>query len=187
MEGKGQAQGILVVLIMAGLLAAIIVFFYFYSIAMPIVSTTTNDINSMVNGIAGTDTPDNGNITENLGIATKSIQGVNNVLSWFGYLMFFGLLLGFLIIAFNVRTHPYLSVFWIFIIVALGLVSMWLSNSYEEIKTGDSYVRAAYESNVVSDFVMTYLPHIVIFFGLIGGLLLFVLVSRDPEMEGAYV
>lgn len=187
LENKGQSQQIFFILLMAGLLAGIILFFYVYTLAVPFISKTTNEIISTTNDIAGTDNTENGNITENLKIATAPVTGINQFLSWFGYLMFFGLLIAFLIIAYNVRSHPYLAVFWIFIIAVLALVSMWLSNSYEEIKYGDSYLRDAYESNVISNFLMTYLPHIVVAFGLISGLLLFVLISRDPEMEATYV
>jgi hypothetical protein len=180
---KGQLNSLLTILIMAFLLGGIIVIYYTYSLAVPFISKTTNELVSTTQSIA----PDDGNITDNLAIATKPVAGINQVLSWFGYFALFFCLIGFLIIAYNVRTHPYMAVFWIALVLVLALLSMWLSNSYYELKIGDSYMRDAYESNVVNDFVMTYLPHIVVFFGLVGGVFLFVLISRDPEMEASYV
>lgn len=183
MDKQGQFNQIMIVLIMAGILAAIIVFFYVYTLVQPVITKTTGEVNTIVNGIAGTDNADNANITAAVNVATSPVEGINNVLSWFGYFMFFGMLIAFLIIAFNVRASPYLGFFWIGIIACLALLSMWLSNSYEEIKVGDAYIRAAYEANGVSDFLMSYLPHLVVAFGLIGGLLLFLLISINNDAE----
>lgn len=183
---KGQVNSIFIILVMVGLLAGIMLFFYIYALIVPFISKATNEVTDLTSSIAGTENSENANITETLTSATRPIYGINSFLVWFGYVFTICLLLAFLVIAYNVRNHPYLGVFWIFLVLLLAICAMWLSNSYEDIKNSDSYLTEAYESNVVNNFMMIYLPHIIVSFGLIGGLFLFVLVSKDPQMEGVY-
>jgi hypothetical protein len=186
MDKKGQVNGILVVLIMAGLLIGIVVLYYLYALAMPLFTGISAEAIGIVNEVGGTSNADEANITEAITTVTTPISSSMHILSWFGYLIFIGLLIAFLIIAFNIRTHPYLSVFWILIIVALVITSMFMANSYEELKQ-DSYLAGQYNANPTNDFIILHLPHIVSAFGLISGLILFILVTRDPEMEGSVI
>lgn len=179
---KGQSNPTIMLFIMGAVLAGIMVLLYMYSLSAPIIHQVIGDVSGTVSSMTGRNTPEEGNLTESIQNVTAPVDGVNNILTWFGYSMFFGLVVAFLIIAYNVKAHPYLSVVWVGIIIVLALIAIWMSVSYEDMKA-DSYLREVYESNVLNDFLMSYLPHLIVVIGLIGGVLMFLVLSTDQTTE----
>ena len=89
-----------------------------------------------------------------------------NTFSALWYIMFAGLLLGLLITAWNMPTHPIYVPIFIILLVAAVIVGVALSNVYEELYDVAEFSDAADTQTSIS-FIMVNLPYIALVVGII--------------------
>lgn len=178
---KGVIDQLMMVLIMAVVLVVIILVFWAGSMLLPVLTGTGNILVDTFTDSVNTNSPDTelANASNVAGNIASSILGVGESIVYIALIVLFA---GFLMMAFYVRTYPFLAFFWIFIIIALTFVSMFVSNAYMTASVS-SPLSSFYADWGSNDFLMSNLPSIVVFIGVIGGIFLFVLASREPESE----
>lgn len=122
----------------------------------------------------------------NLSAAEKTTFGnlslAFNGLKWVSYVILFALFFAFCITAFYIRTYPFLIVVWIGVIIIMVIMGLYLAQTYNDLKTSGS-LSSAYTGWAGNDYILGYLPHIIAIFGLVGGIILFVLSSSGVEQE----
>lgn len=181
MNNKGFTQQVLIILIIGIVFAIMIIFYWAGSMVLPILTSAGSDITSQLQLSTSTNNPSSelANATATTGNIAKGIFGaVESIV----YVFFIFLLMGFIALCFYVRSHPAFAFFWVFIIIGLAFVSMFVSNAYtsaSQLPATSSY----YSTWGTNDFLMSNLPIIVVVSGVIGGIFLFILASRDPESE----
>ena len=74
------------------------------------------------------------------------------------------------------RSHPALAFVWILSIIVLTVISLFLTVSYQNIIETGGYLADAYESWGTSHYVLMHLPHFIAGFGILGGLILFIII-----------
>ena len=89
-----------------------------------------------------------------------------------------GIHLGILVMAFLLRTHPVIYVFEIFIILLLVIISVPISNAYEELRT-DSEISEAIASFPISNFIMDQLPKFEMLWAFMSAVALFALAKYE--------
>lgn len=178
---KGLAQQLMVVLILGVILAVMVLIFWIGSMILPLITGIGTDITNNIQVGINENNPDT-ELSNATTVPANIVTGTLGVIEGIVYIALIIIFIGFFALAYYVRTYPFLAFFWIFIIIALTFMSMIVSNSYisasQNTQTAEYY--ATWGSN---DFIMQYLPHIVVFFGAISGIFLFVLASKDPESE----
>jgi hypothetical protein len=148
---------------------------------MPIVSKGSNEINSIIQNASLT--TGNGNLT----LATTSVLGQTNTgiqqLEWISYTIIIILLLTFVMLCFYVRTYPFLAFIWILIIVFLGGLSIFLTSAYQDIQSKGGFIGDALNSWENTNSLALWLPYIIVGIGIIGGIIMFVLATRESEVQ----
>ena len=180
MKRKGLLNQIYIVVIIAVILITIIGLFSLASIVLPILVGEGN----LVTNIIQTDLQNSGiEPLQNASTTpTETISGILGAVELIVYFLFLGLIIGFIIIAYYVRTYPFLAFFWAGIMVILVIMAMIMSNAYEQAKN-EPDLQAFYTTWGSNDLIMSYLPHIIASIGILGGIVLFVLVSRETESD----
>ena len=179
MNKKGFYTQIMIVIVMGVVLAGLMAFFYLAGIFGPVFVDLFGEVNTIVQDTA-TQTGD-GNITRatqaSFGNASQAVEQ----LQWISYLLMTVLIITFLTMCFFVRTYPFLVVVWILIIIVLVFAAIFMSNSYTDlVNLGFSDVYTSWGNN---HFFMSYMPHIIAGIGIVGGIIMFILASRDQEAE----
>jgi hypothetical protein len=176
---KGLLNQIMIVVILITVIIAIIGVFSLASIVLPVLTGEGIEVATLLqtsmneSGIA--EMNDAGQV------ATSTTINVLGIFELLVYLFFFGLVIGFIMVAYYVRTYPFLAFFWAGGMVITTIIAMIMSNAYEQAKTGD--LAQFYNTWGTNDLLMSYLPHIMAVVTIVGGIVLFVLVSRDSEGE----
>lgn len=181
MNNRGFAQQIWVVIMLGLVMVGIIVLFFAWSLAGPIITQSTGELNTLLQSTA-TSTGDSGIINASQSTFQPASEGIN-VLEWLSFFMIIMLFLTMIIIASFVRTYPFLAFVWIFIIVILVFVSIFITVAYQDITSGSGYLADTYASWESSHYILLNLPIIVVAVGIIGGILMFILSTRDREAE----
>lgn len=187
MNKKGFYNQIILIAVLILLFALIIGGFTLFSIIQPVLKDASGSFTDAFRSI-NTITPSTdvgGNLTEATQVSTEVLDNTMLIGDWLGYVALFVLMFGFFIIAYNVKAHPVLAIIWIFAIVAMTIVSFIISNAYTNVSTGE--LNALYLANPTNDFIMRYLPYIIIGLGVIGGLILLTISNRQLENEVTYV
>lgn len=181
MNRKGLVEQIYIVLIMAFVLALIILMFWVGSMTLPILFGAGSMVTDQLSNSINTQSPnsDLSNATNTAISMTRGILGIGETLTYIAMLI---LIVGFIMLAFYVRSYPFLAFFWIFIIIALTFMAMLVSNSYTQASQSPA-TEQFYQQWGQNDFLMSNLPIIVVVIGVFGGIFLFVLASREPESE----
>ncbi len=91
---------------------------------------------------------------------------------------YFGLHLGVLVMAFLLRTHPFVYVVSILLIALLAIVAVPLSNAYMDIQA-DSEISAVVGDIPKTNFIMNNLPRFEVIFGFITAIILFGLARHE--------
>lgn len=183
MNKKGLVQQLMIVLILFIVVIVGIGVYWIVSMFGPVVVGEGNALASQVQTSIHANNPGSAldNSSQIATITTTNILGVFELLV---YIAMIGGIIGFIMIAWYVRTYPWLAAVWIFAIIFFAFFAMLISNSYQQAAlSGPSEMQQFYADWGTNNFLMTYLPHMVIFFGILGGIILFVLVSRDSESE----
>lgn len=85
---------------------------------------------------------------------------------WITVLVYFGTHIGVLVLAFLLKTHPVVYVAGILLIVILVMVSVPLSNAYQDTLTNDDFATAV--TNIPkTDFIMKHFPTFEMIWGFI--------------------
>lgn len=169
------------VVIMGIILGMLMLFVFIAQLAGPLLFGSVGDLgNTIKQGVENSGNP-NLIAAQNSSIE-PAIQGSVNNFEWITYSVLIVMLLGFIIMCFYVRTYPFLIFVWIAMIVILLLVSLILAYSYQE--TAASSVSGYYDAWENSDFLLKHLPVIILMTGLIGGIIMFVVASREEEIGG---
>jgi L-asparagine transporter-like permease len=99
------------------------------------------------------------------------------------YGLMFILFMVFAIFAYNVRTYPALIFVWIFIGLIVFFVSMSLAETYSSAANSGGFTQDAYESWEGNNFILSNLPWVVAAMWLVGGVILFAVVTKDEQSE----
>lgn len=167
--------------IIIGVLIAIMVCYWFWSLIAPSATSLTTDVSSIILNQARNST--DGNISNAANLAITPAINVLGDFEFFTYTLLSGAVMGFLLLCFYVRTYPFLLFFWIIGIFILALTSIWLTSSYEGAIAGAGYFSTTTTSWTTNHYIMSNLPSIFVGFGIIGGIILFLIVSRETEAE----
>jgi hypothetical protein len=122
------------------------------------------------------------NLTQQAQITSDLNMGLQN-LEWISYGLLFAMVMVFLLTAWMTKTYPFLIVFWIIFMIAIVFVSIYISSSYSDLATGNDFVAEAYQSWEGTNYLMEYLPFLLTFLGFLGGIILFVIATRESEAE----
>lgn len=185
MNKKGQLGGILnniqMVLLIALVLGFIVGAVFILGTVGPIVSGEGKNIATQIRTAVNQNNP-NTNLSAATTTTTTIVENVLGTGELLVYMFFMGLFIGYLILAYNVRTYPYLAFFWVFLMVVMVVLSVIVSNAYQQ-AAANGPTASFYTAWGTNNFLMENLPFIVAVIGIIGGILLFVIVQRVPEEE----
>ena len=130
------------------------------------------------------DKSDNVNYTE---IKDNTFGDVNiafNSLYWLTILMIVGMMLSIFIGSYMVTTRPIFFVPYFFIVIIAVLVSVGISNAYQEVATNPT-LASTFAGFVGSNFLMFNLPVWMTVIGFVGGIIMFVKM-KSQEGGGQY-
>jgi F0F1-type ATP synthase assembly protein I len=161
------------------ILAGIIMIFWVWSLMAPVTTELIDDTSGIILNQAR-NTSD-GNLSNAANLAITPLRNTVANFEWITYAVLFGCFCGFFVFCFAVRAYPFLIVFWIIGMVLLTLMSIWLSSAYENVTSGSDYFTTATTSWATSHYILSNLPIFMISITLLGGIILFVIVSRDTE------
>lgn len=180
MKKKGFLNQVMIVLIIVVVIIVIMGLFTLGSIVLPIIAGEGAALSSTIqSSVADSGVIELQNATQ---VSTDTVINVLGVMEVIVYLFFMGLVIGFIFIAYYVKTYPFLAWFWIGIMAIVVIMAMIMSNIYQEASVeGD--LSSFYTTWGTNDLLMNYLPHIFTFIGVFGGVILFVIISRDSEVE----
>lgn len=162
-------------------LVFVIGFIYFAVVAGPLISGSASEAATEIrSAISNTDNnTEIGNATVTTTTIVIDVMGKMELLV---YALFFGLFLGFVVVAYEVKFYPFLSFAWIALMIVVVLFAIVVSNSYQEdIAAGPTSEFYSTWGNV--GWLMVYLPHIFAALGLISAILLFALQTRSPDED----
>lgn len=180
MYKKGLVPQVITIFILFLVLIAIVIGWWAFSLIAPPVLGVVGE------GVQAFQTLGAGDPNLNRSIETTVVntyKGFEQV-RWLSYAILIASLAAFIMIAFFVRSYPFLAVFWIGFMVVLIFISIYLSSAYIDLIGPKDQISAYYTSFQGNDFFMQYLPHLMVGFALVGGLVLFILVPRDADAEG---
>ena len=178
MNKKGDVMSALItILVMVFVLVILVVGWFAYSLLAPPLVTTIGTVSDQLINIPESSVSNYSNAT----IGNIS-RGLNRNIEWFSYFLLIGSFLGFILIAFFVRTYPIMSVFYIGFMVVLIICSIYLSNSYMAV--ADSGTSTFYQQYPSIDFLMRNLPYILTAEVLIGGVVMFILIGTSEVEYG---
>lgn len=121
---------------------------------------------------------DSGNATE---IINESVGAVNiayGSLRWISVVLIFGFALSILLSSFLVRTNPVFFVPYILIVIIAVIVSVPLSNAYEQVYQNPELAEA-FSGFFGATWIFLHLPIWVLVIGILAGILMFVNVVRS--------
>lgn len=180
MKKKGLVEQIYLVMVLIVILITVIGLFSLGSIVLPILVGEGNSVTDIIQ----TDLANSGiePLQNASTVPAETVKGVLGVVELVLYFMFLGLIIGFVLIAYYVRSYPFLAWFWAGAMVIIVIMAMIMSNAYEQAKN-EPDLQSFYLTWGSNDLLMSYLPHIILSIGILGGIILFVLISRDSESE----
>jgi hypothetical protein len=120
-------------------------------------------------------------------VATNTTDSFLGLIEFIVYLAFFSFLIGYIAVCFYVRTYKWLAIVWIGLIVAAVFISFIVSNSYQQAYVSSPDITSFYNAWGTNNFIMNYLPYIVGIFGILSGIVLFVIMSTDSEEETRFI
>lgn len=175
---RGFAPQILTVLFIMLLLIMGLVIYFLYGLIAPVASYTINDITNELVGIPNTD-----NVSTYLNYTFGSANQIVQNTEWITYGILTCAFIVFLVMCYYVRTYPVLIFIWLLVGLVLIFTGMLLSESYSTIINDGGYLTSAYASWQGNDIIMQNLPLILGGFILLGGIIMFALITRDKDEE----
>lgn len=117
-------------------------------------------------------------IDDTYGDFNTSIQS----LKWVTVFVFVAMVLGIFIGSYLVRTKPVFFVPYIFLVIIAVVVSVPISNTYEDLLS-DATLGASYSEFTMANFVMLNLPIWIVVIGFVGGIIMFSQMGRGQEFS----
>lgn len=181
MAKRGIVNQLMTAAIVIGVLIGIMVMYWFWSLVAPTATALTSDVSTIILNQARNST--DGNISAAANLAVTPAINVLGDFEFVTYTLLAGALMGFFLLCYYVRTYPFLLFFWIIGMFILTLVSIWLTSAYEDATRGADYLSTATTAWTSNHYIMSNLPMIFVGVAIIGGIILFLLVSRETEAE----
>lgn len=177
---RGLANQILIIIVMAIILILLILgFFAFQLVGPPLVSTLQETSGTLRSTFQETHEESLINASESSIIPAS--QSLNN-LEWLSYTLFGVMFIVWVIMCFYVRTYPFLMVIWIILVIIMVVLSIYLAVVYQDIRVQPG-LSDYYQSWENTDFMLKNLPIVVTILGIGGGIVMFMLASREQEAE----
>lgn len=177
----GFIDNIQFIFILIIVLALIIGLIYGLAVAGPLIAGETSNAADMVK--LSIQTSDNNSAISNATtVSADVVTGVMGKMELLVYSIFFGLFIGFLIVAYEVKFYPFLSFAWLMLMIIVVLFAMILSDAYE-IQKNETTTDELYSTWGSTGWLIDYLPQITSTLGLISTVLLFMLRNRSPDEE----
>lgn len=143
------------------------------------INTTIRDI-GVIDGVDAEHPLNITQISDNsfgyLNIGTQTLRIV-------AILMFFGLMMSILVTSFLIRVHPVFFVVYLFILIIAIVFSFIISNVYTDLRTNE-ILGETMQSFMGMDYLIQFLPIVIIMVGCIAGILMFIGMSRDDQLGG---
>lgn len=128
-------------------------------------------------------TPEQSDIKVNITEATEATFGnVNDGLAFLrliAFTIFFGIVLSFFILNVFVKSHPFLYIVYVLVSMFATILSVYISNFYEQYILTMTTLGPTYQSFTIMNFVMLNLPIMIGVIGIFGAILLFINLPRD--------
>jgi hypothetical protein len=179
MNKKGIQPQLITVLVMMLIIIIFVVGYFIYSLIAPVglnvISTATNTFQSAM--------PTSNNLANASNLTFGSVNRTLQNTEWITYGLLLAMLLAFGFTAYFVRTYPFFIIFWILFSIVLVFVSIFMSVSYENIKGSGGIITESYDQWQQNDLLIRFLPQIMVTFSIIGALVLFVIIPRNPDAE----
>lgn len=177
---RGIVDQIMMVMILAVVIVIVILVFWAGSMVLPVMVGAGGTLINQMSSSADTtgDSALKNATNTSLSIASSTL-GIVETLVYIALVMMF---IGYLIMAYYVRSYPFLAFFWVFIIIGLTFLSLFITNSYTTARD-TTPLSSYYTTWGGNDLLMSNLPVIVVVVGVFGGIFLFILASKDPESE----
>lgn len=121
---------------------------------------------------------DSGNATEIIQESVGAVVSSYGALKWISVVLIFGFALSILLSSFLVRTNPVFFVPYILIVVIATIVSVPLSNTYEQVYQTPQLAEA-FSGFFGATWIFLHLPIWVLVVGVLAGILMFVNVVRS--------
>ncbi len=183
---KGLAGNIMLLIVFGIVLVFIILLIYAGSLILPILTPNLQEMGTLANDAMQSTNNQDIQYASNNSIVPAT-ESLNNM-EWIGYTMMIFMFLVFIVMCFYIRVYPFLMWIWIVLIVILVFVSMYMTVAYQDLRA-DSQLGDYYKAWGNTDFVLRNLPVVVFILGVIGGIVMFMVSSRDGAMEqgGGYL
>ena len=181
MNKKGIYQQYMLIMVVFIALATIMLVFWGLSAIVPTGASLVKDLTSEVSGMV-VSTGDQ-NLTNAISPQLNAIDSTVNNFEWVIYMLLICSFIGFIALCFYVRTYPFLIFFWIFGMIIMVVISLFITNAYQSQTGGDDYIATASKAWTSNHYLMSNLPIIFVGVGVLGGIVLFILISKDPEAE----
>lgn len=180
-NNRGQTKNIFLgIFVMALFFIFIVIGFYIYGLSAPIVGSV---VNTATDELVTASSDDSAIFNATNSTFVKVNEGVQFNLEWVSYAIFIVLIFSFLIIAFFVRSYPWLVVVWLGIVIIMVYSSILMADSYQDLASSGGLVGEAYQNWQQQDFLFNYYPTIIGTLGLIGGVVLFIFALRGNSQE----
>lgn len=179
MNRKGITGQLMTIIIMILFLMFVVVGFFMWSLIAPVVTYTNNLVTNEILSIPNDDLNTTTYLNYTFGSANRLVQNAE----WVTYGLLFILFIVFAMFAYSVRTYPVLIFVWILLGFMAIFVAMALAQTYESVGNSGGLVQEAYESWEGNNFILQYLPWVVGGMWLIGGIILFAIVTKDEQSE----
>jgi len=182
-DKKAQSQlggKIMIIIVMAIVLIMLILgFFLFQLVGPPLVSTLQEASGVISNTMQSTG--DEALVNASASSFEPALQSMNN-LEWISYTLFIVMFFTWIIMCFFVRSYPFLIIIWVILMIIMVVLSIYLAVVYQDMRTSPGLAEY-YQSWENTDFMLKNLPVVMTILGIIGGIVMFVLASRDQEAE----
>ena len=99
-------------------------------------------------------------------------------LYWISIFIIISMVISIFIGNYIITTRPVFFVPYIFIVIIATVVSVGISNAYNQIASTDN-LRPIFEGFLGSNFIMAYLPLWVVAIGFVGGIVMFVRMKQE--------
>lgn len=178
---KGQMQvanKIMIIVVMAIVLIMLVLGFFLFQLVGPPLVSTLQDASGTISETmqqSGDETLQNASASS----FEPALQSMNN-LEWLSYTLFIVMFFNWIIMCFFVRSHPFLLIIWIVLMIIMIALSIYLAVVYQDMRTSPGMAEY-YQSWENTDFMLKNLPIVMTILGIVGGIVMFTLVSRDPE------
>lgn len=163
-------------------LVALIAIFFVLAMVWPTASNVFSQVTGTLTGLSTT-FRDNGMLSANDSVAaTQSITAVDTGVqnsSWIPYTFFVGLIVIGSIFAYNAKTNPWLLPVWILAIIFCTYMSIGFTQNYEANINNPIYAG----QDPFTDLLARNLHTIVPVVGAIFGILMFIIIQKEPEYE----